>query len=90
MLTPYALECDGTRIPISMPEPGGACEHHGGEWSFGLAAVDRDVAAGWAGRTARLFTGEGIPLGELQVVHVDMELCVGSADPAPARDAALP
>lgn len=82
-LADYVIRDRGHELPLSMPEPGPACEHHGGSHSFGVPAWDLAFAQELCGKTARLFTAQGMPVGRLAVKHVDPELCVLSGDLRP-------
>jgi hypothetical protein len=81
----YILKYRGRELPVSMPEPGAACEHHGGAYSFGLPARSLAIAEEMAGHTARVLTPEGKPLAQLKVKHVDAELFVLSGDLIPDK-----
>ena len=76
----YLLEFEGHTLPLSFPEPGTACEHHGGALSFGCPSVDLELAQQIAGHTVRVCTPEGTPIARMHVTHVDPELCLVSGD----------
>lgn len=79
-LSEYVIRDHGHELQLSMPEPGDACEHRGGHYSFGLPAWDLAFAEGLTGKKARVFTAQGIPVAWLEVKHVDPELFVLSGD----------
>ncbi len=85
LLCDYVLKYQGHDLPVSMPEPGAACEHHGGGFGFGVSFTNLDEAEALTGHTAQLFSSEGRPLAQLYVQHVDRELCVLSGDLIPRQ-----
>jgi hypothetical protein len=91
LLCDYVLKFEGHELALSMPEPGAACEHHGGAYAFGLPFADLAFALRLPGHTAEIFTPEGRPLARLHVEHVDAELSLLSGDLTPeTSDARAP
>jgi hypothetical protein len=83
-LCDYVFVYQGYELPLSAPEQGSACEHHGGHYSFGVPTTELALANAVTGATGHLFTfPEHEHVATFHVEHFDPELSLLSGDVQP-------